>query len=396
MIVGPRQVGKTTLMKELIKRLEQQGQKTVFLNLDYEMDRVHFSTQNALLNKLNLELGTNPGYVFIDEIQRKENAGLFLKGIYDLDLKYKFIVSGSGSLELKEKIHESLAGRKRLFELNPVSFEEFVNHKTSYQYEDKLGDFFNIEQEQTAALLNEYMNFGGYPRVVLETEIREKTMLMDEIYRSYIEKDISYLLKIDKPEAFSKMLKLLSSQISVLLNYSELASKSAISVPTLNNYLWYAEKTFIVNLISPYFTNRLKEITKSPVAYFSDLGMRNYMIGLFGNLQNPSEAGHVFQNFIYNLLHERLAFSPASIHYWRTIDRAEVDFVIKKGNDLTPLEVKFSTMKKPETGRSFHSFIEKYNPPEAVLVNLNLKTQIKIKNTTVKFMPFHELFNYEF
>ncbi len=396
LIVGPRQAGKTTLMKELMGFLEQQGKKTVFLNLDYESDKIHFSTQNSLINKLNLELGTNPGYVFIDEIQRKENAGLFLKGIYDHDLKHKFIVSGSGSLELKEKIHESLAGRKRQFELSTLSFEEFANHKTSYSYENKLGDFFRIEKEQATALLNEYMNFGGYPRVVLEDKIREKTMLMDEIYRSYIEKDIAYLLKIDKPESFSKMLKLLSSQVSGLLNYSELASNSGLSVPTLNNYLWYAEKTYIINLISPHFTNRLKEITKSPIAYFTDLGMRNYMIGLFGNLQNPTEAGHVFQNFIHNLLHEKLAFSPATLHYWRTIDKAEVDFVIKKGETLMPLEVKFSTLKKTEVGRSFHSFIEKYNPPEAIIVNLDLKTEIRIKNTTVKFIPFYELISYSF
>ena len=396
LIVGPRQAGKTTLMKELMGFLKQQGKKTVFLNLDYEADKIHFSTQNAFINKLNLELGANPGYVFIDEIQRKENAGLFLKGIYDYDLKCKFIVSGSGSLELKEKIHESLAGRKRLFELNTLSFEEFANHKTSYSYENKLEDFFSIEKEQAIALLNEYMNFGGYPRVVLEDKIREKTMLIDEIYRSYVEKDIAYLLKIDKPESFSKMLKLLSSQVSGLLNYSELASNSGISVPTLNNYLWYAEKTYIINQISPYFTNKLKEITKSPIAYFTDLGMRNYMIGLFGNLQNPTETGHVFQNFIHNLLHERLAFSPVTLHYWRTIDRAEVDFIIKKGEMLMPLEVKFSSLKKPEVGRSFHSFIEKYNPPESVIVNLDLKTEIRIKNTAVKFIPFYELISYSF
>ncbi|HCE45356.1 MAG TPA: ATPase [Lentisphaeria bacterium] len=396
LITGPRQAGKTTLMRELVEFLEQRGDKTVFLNLDFESDKTHFSTQTALISKLKLELGAGSGYVFIDEIQRKENAGLFLKGIYDQDLKYKFIVSGSGSLELKEKIHESLAGRKRLFELNTLSFEEFADYRTSYRYEGRRSDFFKIEKIRTKALLDEYMNFGGYPRVVLEDGIREKTMIMDEIYRSYIEKDIAYLLKIDKPEAFAKMIRLLSSQISGLLNYSELASNSGISVPTLKNYLWYAEKTFVINQITPYFSNRLKEITKSPVAYFTDLGMRNYMIGLFGNLQNPADAGHIFQNMTYNILHEKLRFSPVFLHYWRTIDRAEVDFVIKKGETVIPLEVKFSVLKKPELGRSFHSFIEKYNPHEAILVNLDLQADIKIKNTHVKIIPFHELLSYEF
>ncbi|MBW2662531.1 MAG: AAA family ATPase, partial [Deltaproteobacteria bacterium] len=110
-ITGPRQSGKTTLMEMLQERLVQKGEKTLYLNLDIEWDRPHFESQQALINKVELELGKKKGFVFIDEIQRKENAGLFLKGLYDLKLPYKFIISGSGSLELKKQIHESLIGR---------------------------------------------------------------------------------------------------------------------------------------------------------------------------------------------------------------------------------------------------------------------------------------------
>ena len=149
LIIGPRQVGKTTLMLLLKDYLDKKGNKTILLNLDFEADRYFFNSQNSLIKKIELELGRNKGYVFIDEIQRKENAGVFLKGIYDRNLPYKFIVSGSGSIELKEKIHESLAGRKRLFELNPVSLDEFVNFKTNYRYENKLKDFYNIEKDRT-------------------------------------------------------------------------------------------------------------------------------------------------------------------------------------------------------------------------------------------------------
>ena len=113
LIIGPRQAGKTTLMDLLRERLDNQGERTLYLNLDIEWDRPHFDSQSALLRKIELELSKQRGYVFIDEIQRKENAGLFLKGLFDLKLPYKFIVSGSGSLELKEKIHESLVGRQR-------------------------------------------------------------------------------------------------------------------------------------------------------------------------------------------------------------------------------------------------------------------------------------------
>jgi len=144
-IVGPRQAGKTTLMELLKEYLERQGENTVFLSLDFEADKKYFTSQNDLINKIQLEIGKNKGYVFIDEIQRKENAGLFLKGLYDLKLPYKFIVSGSGSVELKEKIHESLVGRKRTFELNTISFQEFVDFCTDYRYEGKLFDFFMVD-----------------------------------------------------------------------------------------------------------------------------------------------------------------------------------------------------------------------------------------------------------
>src|SRR3989338_8710725 len=145
LIVGPRQAGKTTLMKALEAGLRQNGEKTLFLSLDIEPDSRFLASQVSLLQKIQLEIGTAKGYVFIDEIQRKENAGLFLKGIYDMDLPYKFFVSGSGSLELKEKIHESLAGRKRIFELGTISFQEFVNFKTEYKYSAKLAEFFAVE-----------------------------------------------------------------------------------------------------------------------------------------------------------------------------------------------------------------------------------------------------------
>ena len=127
LITGPRQSGKTTLMLWLKGELDQRGEPTLFLNLDVEWDRPHLESQAALIRKLELELGKKGGFVFVDEIQRKEDAGRFLKGLYDLNLPYKFIVSGSGSLELKERIHESLVGRKRLFELNTLTFEEFFN-----------------------------------------------------------------------------------------------------------------------------------------------------------------------------------------------------------------------------------------------------------------------------
>jgi predicted AAA+ superfamily ATPase len=322
-IVGPRQAGKTTLMLMLKEYLEGEGRKTLFLNLDIESDKEYFVSQAKLLKKIELEFGQNQGFVFIDEIQRKADAGVFLKGIYDMNTPYKFIVSGSGSVELKEKIHESLVGRKRLFELSTLSFEEFVNFKTGYKYGNKFSDFFSVEKDKKYLLLGDYLNFGGYPRVVLEEELSEKLKMINEIYQGYIERDISYLLKVQKTDAFSNLVKIISSQVGQLTNYAELSSTLGIAHKTLKEYLWYMEKTFIINMVTPYFSNARKEITKSPVFYFCDLGLRNFALGSFGNLQNKS---FVFQNFVFNILRERTNLTSSRICFWRSKDKAEVDF----------------------------------------------------------------------
>jgi predicted AAA+ superfamily ATPase len=391
-IVGPRQAGKTTLMQMLKKRLETNGEKTLFLSLDFESDQPYFQSQAGLLKKIQLELGRKKGYVFIDEIQRKENAGLFLKGIYDLDPPYKFIVSGSGSLELKEKIHESLVGRKRIFELGTISFEEFLQFKTEYRYRDKLSDFLSLEKEKAREILAEYLIFGGYPRVILEETLLEKSRTIDEIYRSYLERDLAYIFRIDKVESFNSLIKILAGQTGQLVNFSELSSTLGISLPTVKNYLEYARKTFIINPVTPFYRNARKEITKSPVIYFYDLGLRNYISGRFGPPgPSPAESGFLFQNLVFNLLKEKLSYRSGEIHFWRTKDKAEVDFVVETGRKLIPIEVKHKTLARPVIERPLRGFISKYEPEEAWIVNLELKDSVQVNRTAVHFIPYYEL-----
>jgi predicted AAA+ superfamily ATPase len=390
-IVGPRQAGKTTLMELLKAHLDKSGERTLLLNLDVEWDRPHFESQAALLRKIELELGKRRGYVFIDEIQRKENAGLFLKGLFDLHLPYKFILSGSGSLELKQNIDESMVGRKRLFELSTVSFEEFVGYRTGDRYEGKLLDFFEIEKERAGILLMEYLQHGGYPRIVMATEQQEKLQLMDEIYRSVLEKDIAYLLKLDKPDVFSALIRVLAGQIGQLLNYSELSSTLNVSFQTVKNYLWYARKIFLVEVMAPYARNVKKEISKAPVPYFWDLGLRNHALGLFGQIQSPSEYGFVFENLVFLLLKEKLKYKAAKLNFWRTTDKAEVDFVIDSERTVTPVEAKYKHLRQTRVPASLRSFISKYQPENAYIINLSLRDAARIDNTMVHFLPFHQL-----
>jgi hypothetical protein len=392
LIVGPRQAGKTTLMLQLKDYLDQKGKKTLFLSQDFERDFPHFASQTALLARIGLEFGKSDGYVFLDEIQRKENAGLFLKGLYDLQTPYKFIVSGSGSMELKEKVHESLAGRKRLFELPTVSLKEFINFKTKYKYEDRLAQFFQVSQEEGRRFLMEYLNFGGYPRVILEEALEEKAMMINDIYRSYIEKDIAYLLRVDRVDAFGNLIRLLSGQTGQLINFNELSATLGISIQTVKNYIAYAEKTFIIKRITPYFQNLRKEISKSPIMYFCDIGMRNFAVRQFGRYEMLSELGFVFQNCVCRLLMDNKTRDGAGdVHFWRSKDKAEVDFVINQGDGVLPVEVNCKELKGKEIGRSLRGFINKYHPAQAWIVNLSLQEEEQIGKTKVMFRPFYEL-----
>jgi len=395
LVIGPRQAGKTTLMEILQDRLQKKGEKTLFLNLDFEPDKLNFSSQERLLTHIGYEIGKGGGYVFIDEIQRKENAGIFLKGLYDRKLPYKFIVSGSGSLELKEKIHESLPGRKRVFELSTLSFEEFLDYKTDYKYVNERGDldlekFFELYPDRGQGYFYEYFNFGGYPRVVLAESIEEKREIIKDIYQSFIEKDMMALLNIKKTESLSDLVKVMASQIGKLINSAEISRTLGLSQSTVKNFLWYLEKTYLLKKVTPFYKNIRKEITKSPVYYFYDLGMRNFSINRFENTQKQAE-GFLLQNFVFNLLVSYLQKTAATLHFWRTKDKAEVDLVIDNGREVIPVEVKDAYLKRPEMSRSFRSFIEKYKPAKAFIVNLALSEKTWIDKTQVFFIPYFKI-----
>ena len=392
-IIGPRQVGKTYLMDVLRQKLEAKGQKTVWLNLDNEEDRKKFTSQADIISFLELSVGKRKSYIFIDEIQRKKDAGLFLKGIFDMNLPYKFIVSGSGSLELKAQIPESMAGRKQLFYVKPVSFAEFVNHRTDYQYDDRLQQFLALEEKRASRLLSEYMAFGGYPRIVLAETAALKQSQMQELYRSYIDRDIRDLLNLEKTDAFTDLLKIISSQIGSLVNVTGLASATNLDVKTINKYLWYLEQTFIIRKVTPYFRSPGSEITKMPIYYFVDVGFRNWLLGLFGLSEIPrSLSGHLFENIVFNTLFDQFELSPTHIHFWRTRDKAEVDFIIKTGLETVPIEVKYTKLSEMAIPRSLRSFITKYAPKKGYIIHTgNGSLQKAIENTTLKLMPYWSL-----
>ena len=182
----------------------------------------------------------------------------------------------------------------------------------------------------------------------------------------------------------------MAGQAGNLINVSELSSTLGISAATVKNYLWYFEKTYIMKKVAPFHANMRKEIVKAPIYHFSDLGMKNFGAGDFGHIA-PAREGRLFENFIHALLIEKLESSASGINFWRTKDGAEVDFIIKSGRKITPVEVKYSQLKKPDMTRSLHSFISAYEPDAAFVVNLSYTDRILVGKTTVWFVPFYEL-----
>lgn len=388
-ILGPRQAGKTTIMERLQQELKSSGKTSIFFNLDVIEDRQFFETQHALLDRIEKEIGPKPAVVFIDEISRLENAGLFLKGLYDLKTKYKFIVSGSGSLELKANILEPLTGRKKIFYCFPLSFAEFAAFKLKTDLQD-LPKALDLNPYERQRLVNEYLIFGGYPKVVLAPTHEEKTEVLTEIFTSYLEKDIALLLRVQKETTFENLVKVLAGQVGNLVNKNELSATLGINFKTLNKYLYFLEKTFVISLVKPFFRNARKELTKSPKIYFCDLGLLGLAQGGL-LLAEPRVAGGFFENACFLRLKELELLKPPQ--FWRTKSGAEVDFIIfssKTGRPI-PIEVKLSPRKKPVLGKSLISFLKEYQPEKAFVYTKETKGSIRRFGTKVSLISYHNL-----
>lgn len=384
-ITGARQTGKSVLMSQLIYgHLLAKTKHLYYFNLDVPSHRQYFENPDYLIQLAAKTKAKT--YVFIDEVQRLKEPGLFLKGIYDLHLPIKLVVSGSSALEIKSKVHEALTGRKKLFHLNPFNLKELA----SALFPTK--DFNQILSDKDAfkEVLGHYFIYGGYPAVAMARGHRLKLQLLEENFLSYIEKDIKDFLKIENETAFRNLIKILASQIGNLVNKDELSISLGIHKNTLENYLFYLEQTFLIDFVRPFFKNPRKELLKNPKVYFRDLGLRNLAIGGFNDFNFRPDRGALFENFAYLCLKEKLpAFAP--LNFWRTKAGAEVDFVMVPRIDPIPFEVKAVDLQGFRVGRSFRSFLKAYKPRDAYHLNLSLCGERTIEGVKVKFLNPEEM-----
>ena len=389
---GPRQVGKTSLLKLLQIELKQkkiEEDRIFYLNLeDIEiLDELNSSPKN-ILNYIKAK--NKKSYFLIDEIQYLDNPSNFLKYLYDEHRdKIKLIVTGSSSLELKAKLQDSLVGRKIVFKINPLCFEEFLRFKQA----DVLDYYYhkNIPltiQSQFKKYLDEYLLFGGMPKVVLTSDKEDKKILLKNYVNDYISKDVRYIGKVDNLLKFNQLVKILANQIGNLLNINELSNTLNMPRKEIENYINILEYTFVLHKIVPYYKNIRSQITKMPKTYLFDLGIRNQILNNFVEPPSRSDSGGLFENFIY--LELKQCISEDNIYFYRTIHKAEIDFVFEKNGVIYPIEVKYKSFNRPAGSRILSYFCKssKINCSWGYMVNLNLDQEAENKIVFLTFTNF--------
>jgi len=405
-IIGSRQVGKTTLLSQMIEHLlanDVAAADIFYFNLDDWNLLEFFKNPADFLSFIELNK-KDRAYVFIDEVQRVENPGLFLKYVYDLKKNIKLIASGSSSLEIQAKISESLTGRKKLFHMRPFSFGEFVTTKgldfLAIAEKLSIGDrnsllaaisqLQRLYQPSVEKWLAEYVTYGGYPGVVLEANAQKKNALLQEIFTSYLQKDVKDFFKIENVAGYNNLLRILSQQIGNLVNVSNLSNLLGLNQATIEKYLQILEGTFIFKRLTPFFQNVRRELSKMPKIYALDLGMRNFAAGNFNDVLLRGDRGEMAENFVFTEL-ERLVEAPNELHFWRTQTKAEVDFIIALPGGPIPVEVKFTTMKALALTRSFNSFLSTYQPGLGVVFTKDFLGHTQVDRAEVLFLPLWSL-----
>jgi uncharacterized protein len=332
-LIGARQIGKSTLLKQLYDDLNQKGDAVHFLNLDRKeiLDELNESPEN--LFKICPLQQDKKIIVFIDEIQYLDDATNFIKLLFDeYSDKLKIVATGSSAFYIDKQFNDSLVGRKKIFQMGTLDFEEFLLFKGRNDLVEevlKLKNYKKVKSIQENVLwgyMDEFMNYGGYPAVVLENDIAQKIELLKDIRDSFIKRDILESGITDETK-FYRLLMLLASQSGNLLNVNEISNTLRITNATVENYLYVLQKCFHITLVKPFYNNLRKELTKMPKVYINDLGLRNVLINYFSPLEQRADKGMVLENLSFRLLSER--YDQDQIKYWRTADGNEVDFVVE-------------------------------------------------------------------
>jgi len=353
-LLGPRQVGKTTLIEELLKHKEY-----LFLNGDDPGVRTMLAEINTARIK-NL-LG-NYTCVFVDEAQRIENIGLTLKIIHNQFKHVQVFVSGSSSFDVSNKVNEPLTGRKWEYQMFPISWEEFENHV----------GFLQSEQELENRLL-----FGMYPDVL--NHPGDEINVLRNLVNSYLYSDLLAFYDIRKPEVLEKLVQALALQVGSEVNFTELAQILNVDKNTVSNYIHILEKGFVVFRLNSFSRNLRNEIKTNKKIYFYDNGVRNMLISNFNTLDLRNDKGALWENFLISERMKQIAYkqSLANTYFWRTKQQQEIDFVEEHSGQIFAYEFKWKLNKQTKLPSSF---MEAYKAKSQIIHRDNFREFVVIDN----------------
>lgn len=357
-VVGARQAGKTTFLKERMKEFDSS-----YVLFDDPDARALFDED---VKKFELQYVEGHEFTVLDEVQYCSDAGSKLK--YLVDSGRKLWITSSSEILLSREILSYLVGRVSIIRMYPFSYAEFLSAK---------------KQRATTSAISkrlawEHMTYGGYPKVVLTKDRRMKKIILKDLYETMILKDVARTFSITDINSLEKLSRYLSINTANLISYDRITRTLGLSFPTLKKYLDAMEKSYLIVRVKPYFTNKAKELTKQPKIYFLDTGLRNAIAGDFPTTPD----GKVFENYVFS----ELIKSGLEPKYWRTQSKAEVDFILEVGAGVVPLEVKVYA-EPPTIDKSLRSFVKKYNPKKAFVIYYEGKKGVeKVNGCKVSFI----------
>ncbi len=334
-ILGPRQVGKTTLVKKLIDEYGEQG---AYYDCQLADIRKHFVVGKP---DLLLPLVIGKKVVVFDEAQTIQDIGTILKVFHDTYPGTQIIATGSSSFDLSNKINEPMTGRIFEFTLLPLSLDEI-----------------KMSREITRNDLYECMLYGTYPAVVAEPIVDLKKTILKNIATQYLYKDVFIFEAIRNPQVFEDLLKLLALQVGSLVSLNELSIHLGVSRSVIQRYLRLLEQSFIIKIVHSFSNNPRTELKKAFKIFFLDTGVRNALVDIEKPLETRTDKGFIFESFFMT---ERIKdgnntqIFPPDIMFWRTRTGVEIDVIEKKGDNITAYECKWS-----DTNVSFEPFLKKY------------------------------------
>ncbi|MBN2164788.1 MAG: ATP-binding protein [Marinilabiliaceae bacterium] len=346
-VIGPRQVGKTTLIESILESKD-------YLLLDGDDPKTRTILTEPNTEQIRTIIGKYK-FVFIDEAQRIEGIGLTMKIITDRFKDVQLFTSGSSSFDLTNKINEPLTGRKWEYQFFPISWEEFENHH----------GYLNSEQQLENRLL-----YGFYPDVL--NNVGDEISILRNLINSYLYKDILSYSDIRKPEVLEKLVQALALQVGSEVNYSELAQIVNVDKNTISKYIDILQQGYIIFKLSSFSRNVRNEIKTNKKIYFYDNGVRNMVIGNFNPLGLRTDKGALWENFLISERMKQIEYkqSLARTYFWRTKQQQEVDFVEENSGKIIGYEFKWN---KKKTTKLPKTFVESYNAESNVIDKDNFR-----------------------